>query len=553
MKRSAVIRVALVVAALVLGYTLQSMTAELLGIHSVGLYLIPIITGGWLLGTWAGLALGISLLVYTGTVFTPNLDQWVLLGIFAGLGPLAGFGAVFKRGFDRHQRASSAARFDALTGLQTRGAFMADLQEAIQQAAADGTKLSVLFVDLDRFKIVNDSFGHDAGDRVLRITARRLQDNLRTGEFAGRYAGDEFVLAFPETGDANLLAARASRLLRNLGQSIDMEGSVITVGASIGISVYPDDGTTADGLIRYADRAMYQVKSNGKNHFHFSTNELRQRRARQLEIEQRMGPALERGEFQLYYQPQIDLRNGELHGFEALVRWYSPELGSVPPEEFISQAEETGFIVSLGHWLMREACRQLAMWQSAGLDVPKLAVNASPLQFMHPRFVQQVRAALEDSGARPQNLEVEITEGLLLADTGTANLNLHKLATLGVGTVLDDFGTGHSSLSYLERMPISSLKVPGSFVSNIGRAPRSGAIIEAICALAHKLGKKVTAEGIETEAQLKFLQSVGCDYGQGYLMSAALSADRATRLLAGRQTQRMHLNGDDGRDPIPLS
>ena len=532
---------------------------------SLALAVVPVSLTGWLTGLLGGLAAGMGLLAGVALlplapgIARPDLEQWLLLITIAASGPASGAYAQLKRAHDRHRRASSEARFDSLTGLRNRAALAEELAAMLQAASRNDSQLAVLFVDLDRFKIINDTFGHDAGDVVLREVARRIAAHAKPGELTARLGGDEFVLAIPDVNDIDSLSTRARRLLSALGAPIDLGGTSSGVGASIGISVYPTDGDTVDALIKFADSAMYQVKSGGKNYFSFSTDDMRQQRNRQLEVERCLKTAMAAGEFAVHYQPQVELRSGRVVGFEALLRWHSSELGQVSPEEFIPIAEETGMIVPLGHWLLREVCQQASSWRREGLPAIRLAVNVSPLQFSHPDFISQVKLAVRDAGMLPNSLELEITEGLLLQDFDIVLRTLQRLRRLEIRVTLDDFGTGYSSLSYLERLPIASLKIPQGFVAGTGgglpragmNQERSSVIVQAISAMAHKLSKTVIAEGIENESQLQFLRQIGVDYGQGYLFGSALRVSEAEELqreqlrnravpadrVAGRQTQ----------------
>lgn len=525
--------------------------AEQWGTRALYLSAVPLALIGWNWGIVPGTIAGLGMLAHVlwlpmvAGIQRPTLDQFLLLVVLASFGPVLGAIQALKSRHDRHLRASSEARFDSLTGLRNRAAVTEELEAMLSDAKRNERQLAVLFVDLDRFKIINDTFGHDAGDVVLREIARRIDDNASPGELTARLGGDEFVLAIPDVGDMDSLSVRARKLLGALGAQIDIGGTVTGVGASIGISVYPTDGDSVDALIKFADSAMYQVKSGGKNYFSFSTDDMRQQRNRQLEIERCLRDAMGANEFAVHYQPQVDLRSGRITGFEALLRWTSAELGPVAPEEFIPMAEETGLIVPLGHWLLREVCQQAATWRRAGLPAVRLAVNVSPLQFTHPDFTSQVKQAVRDAGMLPNSLELEITEGLLLHDHDVVFRTLQRLRRLEIRSTLDDFGTGYSSLDYLERLPIATLKIPGNFVAGIaGGLPRGGmnrerssVIVQAICAMAHKLSKTVIAEGIETEAQLRFLTDIGVDFGQGYLFGAPMKVSEAEDL------QRKQLGG----------
>ncbi len=535
-------RGAILVAATLVTAALIVMLAESWGFHALLLAVVPLAMIGWMGGIVAGALGGVIQFVWVlwGPLIEglsrPNLDQLLLLIVMALAGPSFGAFGQLKRGHDRHRQASSEARFDPLTGLRNRAALSQELEVLLEEARRTETQVAVLFVDLDRFKIVNDTFGHAAGDEVLREIARRINEHATGGELTARLGGDEFVLAIPEVTDVDALSIRARKLLASLGRSIDLSGSSRTsVGASIGISIFPADGFSVDALIKFADSAMYQVKSGGKNYFSFSTDDMRQQRNRQLELERCLRNAGPSNEFAVHYQPQVDLRTGRVVGFEALLRWTSAELGEVSPEEFIPIAEETGIIIPLGHWLLREVCQQAASWRRSGLPAIRLAVNVSPIQFSHPEFISHVKQAVRDAGMLPNSLELEITEGILLQDNETVMRTLNRLRRLEVRATLDDFGTGYSSLSYLERLPIASLKIPQNFVAGTGGGlPRAGmsqvrssVIVQAICAMAHKLSKTVIAEGIETEAQLRFLREIGVDFGQGYLYGAALQVHEA--------------------------
>lgn len=525
--------------------------AESWGTRALYLSAIPLALIGWNWGALAGAVAGLAMLAYVlwlplvSGIQRPTLDQLLLLIVLASFGPVLGAIQALKSRHDRHRRASSEARFDSLTGLRNRAAVTEELEAMLADAKRNDRQLAVLFVDLDRFKIINDTFGHDAGDVVLREIARRIDMSASLGELTARLGGDEFVLAIPDVHDMDSLSTRARKLLGALGAQIDIGGTITGVGASIGISVYPTDGDSVDALIKFADSAMYQVKSGGKNYFSFSTDDMRQQRNRQLEVERCLRHAMDANEFAVHYQPQVDLRSGRVTGFEALLRWTSAELGPVAPEEFIPMAEDTGLIMPLGHWLLREVCQQSATWRRAGLPAVRLAVNVSPLQFSHPDFTAQVKQAVRDAGMLPNSLELEITEGLLLQDHEVVFRTLQRLRRLEIRSTLDDFGTGYSSLAYLERLPISTLKIPGNFVAGIaGGLPRGGmnrerssVIVQAICAMAHKLSKTVIAEGIETEAQLRFLTDIGVDFGQGYLFGAAMKVSDAEDL------QRRQLSG----------
>ncbi len=552
MRLPAITRLVLTALLWTLATALIALTVESSGIRTLLFALVPLLVTGWYYGTMAGgvagalFFAGAWVVSSSGQVAPPNLDQQILFLILGSLGALTGTVASLKRRHDRHERASSAARFDALTGLNTRAAFKEELAGMLEAARQGGAQVALLFIDLDRFKIVNDTYGHATGDQLLQSIATRISGTGHGTELVGRLGGDEFVLAVPGSTSTSAIAARARMLLATLGSPVEIEGKPIRIGASIGISVFPTDGDSVESLIKFADRAMYQVKSGGRNFFTFSTDDMRKQRNRQLEVEGRLYNAMAEGEFSVRYQPQFDLKSERLVGFEALLRWYNRELGEIAPDEFIPIAEDSGAIVQLGHWLLREVCQQAAAWRRTGLPPVRMAVNVSPVQFMHPDFHTHVNDAKRDAGMLPNSLEIEITEGLLLRDADMVVRTLKRLRRMEVRSVLDDFGTGYSSLQYLERLPVASLKIPHNFVSGLGgRNPRPGdagrsssAIVEAICALAHKLSKVVVAEGIETEFQRTFLRDIGCDIGQGFLMAAPLDVKAAERLQVDQIARR---------------
>lgn len=457
--------------------------------------------------------------------------------LIAASGPVLGYLAHLHRQLHAHRRVSGQARFDPLTGLLNRSAFAEELERQIRDAKSTGTLLAVLFVDLDRFKVVNDSFGHRVGDDLLRQIGRVMRESVRQNDLLGRLGGDEFTLALPGLREPESAAAIARKLLHRLNEPFEVYGKVVNVSASIGISIFPNDGHDMDTLLKYADSAMYQVKSAGKNYFTFSTSELRTRKSRELDLERRLRFALEDDEFELRYQPQFDLNTSDLVGFEALLRWRNPELGMVQPQEFVPIAEESGLIIPLGHWVLREVCHQAAQWQRAGFRGVRVAANVSALQFIQPNFVASVGQALSDNGLHGYQLELEITESLLLRNAEAAVQTLRRLQRLDVRTALDDFGTGYSSLAYLEQLPIHRLKIAQAFVAGVGRPNQgggSGAIVEAICAMAHKLKKTVVAEGVETRRQLEFLKGLRCDVAQGFLLAPPLRPAEAEVLLRSR-------------------
>ncbi|MHC4832128.1 MAG: putative bifunctional diguanylate cyclase/phosphodiesterase, partial [Planctomycetota bacterium] len=421
--------------------------------------------------------------------------------------------------------------------LLNRTALERQLEGIVANAKESGSTFALLFVDLDRFKFVNDTFGHKVGDELLKEVASILRTSLRENDLVARLGGDEFIVALLGLNNPAVAETIARKLVKTLSTPLEIMGKVVSVSASIGIATYPKDGEDVESLTKNADSAMYQVKEAGKNSFNFSTSEMQMRQSRRLEIEQELRWALEQNQLQLLYQPQIALKTNTLVGFEALLRWHHPEMGQVSPEEFIPIAEDAGLILPIGQWLLREACHQAVSWNRLGLRPVRMAVNVSTLQFQQPDFLNMVGQALKDTGMPPEQLEIEITETVLMKEYDLARLSLKKLARVGINTALDDFGTGYSSLAYLQRLPISTLKIDRSFVSGLALSPSGYVgstvpIVEAICALAIKLGKTVVAEGVETEAQKTFLTKIGCAHAQGYLFSKPVQPYEAEQMLA---------------------
>ncbi len=436
-----------------------------------------------------------------------------------------------------HRAASDRAQYDVLTGLLNRSTFERRLHGWMKGGGARGHEFAVLFVDLDRFKFVNDTFGHATGDQLLIAIARVLESNVRDRDLVARLGGDEFVIALNGVKDAAAAGLIAAKLVRLLGTPFEADGRVLTVSASVGVALYPCDGEDVQSLTKSADAAMYAVKTSGKNSYHFSDHDQRHRQARRLGLERQLRNALHDQELQVVYQPQIEMATGRLIGFEALMRWHNRDLGLVSPGEFIPIAEEAGMIVPIGHWLLREVCRQAAAWSTYAIPGFSVAINVSTLQFRQPGFLRQVDEAIRDARVDPSNIELEMTESVLIADFELAVATLRRLDQMGVRTALDDFGTGYSSLAYLQRLPIGSLKIDRSFVSGLVLGPTGltgnvAPIVDAITALGVKLGKRLVAEGVETEAQASYLQRIGVDRAQGFLYAKPMTVAQAERLLA---------------------
>ena len=437
------------------------------------------------------------------------------------------------------QRIHHVAQHDVLTGLPNRSLLQDRLGQAIAYSTRCHHPVWVMLIDLDRFKFVNDSMGHKAGDVLLVTVAARLRSALRDTDTVARLSGDEFVVILTEHENQKLSVDVVQRLMDSVAQPVMLGSKEFFVTCSIGVAVYPLDGAPADSLIEHADIAMYRAKKLGRNNFQFYTPAMNEEAMERVRIESALRNALERDEFVLHYQPQVDLASGEIVGMEALIRWQHPEMGMVAPNRFIGVAEETGLIVQIGAWVMRAACQQNRAWHEAGLGRLRVAVNLSARQFGAANLVADIRAVLAETGLAPGCLEIELTESLFMSDVTLAVELLHTMKALGVKLSIDDFGTGYSSLSYLSRFPIDVLKIDRSFVAAITRDSNDAAIVASIIALAHNLKLSVIAEGVETEDQLDYLRRHGCDQMQGYFFSRPLPANEFEQLL--RQRRRLPL------------
>jgi diguanylate cyclase (GGDEF)-like protein/PAS domain S-box-containing protein len=429
------------------------------------------------------------------------------------------------------------AHHDALTGLPNRALMNDRLEQALAAAGRQGSAVWVLFLDFDRFKLINDSLGHRWGDFVLTTLAARMSECCRASDTAARLGGDEFIMVLTELTDTKLSASIVERLMTRLAEPIELGGQSLQLTASIGIAAYPEDGDSADTLIERADVAMYQAKQNGRNNFCFYTPSMNATAVHRLEMEGCLRTALERGEFRLHYQPQLDIEHGTVHDCEALLRWQDPKKGLVPPAEFIGIAEDTGLIVPIGAWVIRTACEQHCAWLDAGLGAIRVAVNLSPLQFASPELVDTVAGILRDTGMHPDFLELEITESMVMQDVGHAVALLGALKQLGVRLAIDDFGTGYSSLAYLKRFPIDVLKIDRSFILDLTTDEDSEAIVAAVITLAKALRLDVVAEGVEEQEQLDRLRDAKCDRMQGYLLSRPLPAPAFEQFMRDRVEQ----------------
>ncbi len=436
------------------------------------------------------------------------------------------------------------ARHDALTGLANRNLLHERLERAIAHAREGGTELWVVFIDLDRFKFVNDTLGHDAGDLMLKALADRISHAVRDSDTVARMGGDEFMLVLPEgPGGRGASMAVIEDIMAAIAAPLTIQSYEFFLTCSIGVAAYPGDGDSVETLAKHADIAMYHAKELGRDRCQFYTAAMSERTLGRMETEADLHHALERDQFVLHYQPQLDLASGAIIGMEALLRWNRPGHGIVAPSQFISLAEDMGLIVPIGAWVLRAACAQARAWQQAGLGQLRIAVNLSPRQFAQPDLVQSIAATLRETGLEAGLLELELTERLVMADIDNAIVTLGALKQLGVQIAIDDFGTGHSSLSYLRHFPIDILKIDQSFVGDITLADDGAAIVRAIISLAHSLRLKVIAEGVETAEQQAFLLQYGCDQAQGYLIGRPVAAAEFEAALRHRLAEGIERAG----------
>ncbi len=462
--------------------------------------------------------------------FSRNIEQpdVALLQVVRAIGSQIGQFMARKRA---EERVRHLAHHDELTGLPNRSMFNQQLTRALAQARRHAKPLAVLFIDLDRFKNINDTLGHEAGDRVLKEVADRLRGCLRDSDTVGRLGGDEFVVLIEELPQSEQVVAVAQKILAAVAKPFILQTQEFHITASIGISTYPDDSEDMQSLLKNADISMYRVKEHGKNNYQFYSAQMNAHTLERLTLESSLRRALERNEFLLHYQPKVDIGSGRITGMEALVRWQQPAKGLIPPAQFIPLAEETGLIVPIGEWVLKTACAQNKSWQEQGLPPLRIAVNLSARQFAHERLLQDVARVLNETGLDAASLEFEITESMVMHNPEHAVILLKKLKAMGIHLSLDDFGTGYSSLNYLKRFPIDSVKIDRSFIRDIPGNSDDVAITRAIIAMAHSLRLKVIAEGVETGEQLRFLRDHECDEMQGRYFSKPLPGNEFSRLL----------------------
>jgi diguanylate cyclase (GGDEF)-like protein/PAS domain S-box-containing protein len=424
-----------------------------------------------------------------------------------------------------------SAQHDVLTDLPNRLLLHDRLTHAIASVRRYRRKLAVLFLDLDSFEHINDSLGHAIGDKLLKTMGERLLAGVRKSDTVSRQGGDEFVVVLSSIGQSEDAALSVTKIISAISAPYSIDQHDLHVSVSVGISIYPDDGVEAEALIQNADNAMYKAKEKGINTYRFFKEEMNVQAVQRQSLEASLRHALERHEFELHYQPKINLQSGQTTGVEALIRWRHPERGLIPPGEFIPVAEGCGLIVPIGRWVLLEACRQARAWRDSGLPGVAVAVNVSAIEFLAKDFLSGVRAALIATGVEPRNLELELTETVLMRDAESTVDTLHALKAMGVQLAVDDFGTGYSSFSYLRRFPLDALKIDQSFVHEITGNPDDATIVSAMISIGKNLKQRVIAEGVETRKQLNFLQTQGCGEGQGYYFSRPAVAERFAKLL----------------------
>ncbi len=478
----------------------------------------PIITHqGKLLGTFA---------LYSQEVRTPTPTEAQLIEMATRIAGIA----IERR--DTEQRISHMAHHDALTGLPNRTLLEDRLKQAALYAQRYGRLVTVAFMDLDNFKLINDSLGHNAGDEVLKTVANRMKQCVRATDTVVRLGGDEFVIVlFDQPNQAEAITPTLQKIRDTIAQAIYVGGQKLQVTCSMGLATYPNDGADIETLLMNADAAMYRAKELGRNNYQFYTAEMNAKVHEKLALQDGLRNAIAGSEFLLLYQPQVNLQSGQIFGVEALIRWQHPALGMVAPAKFIPLAEETGLIVPIGDWVLRTACRQNKAWQDAGLPPITMSVNVSARQFKEKSLVSRVAYALQESGLEARYLELELTESLIMQDLQQAIATMRELQVMGVQLSIDDFGTGYSSLSALKSFPISRLKIDQSFVRDLSDDEDDKAIVMAVISLGHKLNLRVIAEGVETGQQLAFLRDNDCDEMQGYHFSKPVSADEITALF----------------------
>ncbi|MFC7297752.1 putative bifunctional diguanylate cyclase/phosphodiesterase [Herminiimonas aquatilis] len=444
---------------------------------------------------------------------------------------------------------SHLANHDFLTDLPNRMQLYDRISLAIASAKRNGIKLTIMFVDLDRFKVVNDSFGHVVGDQLLQAVAQRLTSTVRDSDTVSRPGGDEFVLLLPDAGDENLLVPIIEKIHAAITAPYTIEGNDVDIGATIGVSIFPEDGNDVETLIHCADAAMYHAKEGGRNTYQFFRKEMRGRNTKLQDKEEQLLEALARQQFVLFYQAQINLESGAITGVEALIRWRHPERGLLLPESFIQDAEDCGAIVAIGRWVLLEACNQAQAWLDEGLIFNMMAVNVSAHQFANNDFLENVQSVLQQSGWTPNRLELELNESVLLKNIASATITLHALRSIGVKIAIDDFGTGCSSMIYLKQLAVDTMKIDRSFVHDISSS-EDDILVRAIIGIGKGFRHRIIAEGVETAEQLAILRDIDCSTAQGYYLNRPMIAEEfADFLKAGVAEHLLKRQGMPG-DPV---
>jgi diguanylate cyclase (GGDEF)-like protein len=423
------------------------------------------------------------------------------------------------------------AYYDTVTGLPNRGMFLERLHQTLAQAQRDKEKVNLLFLDLDNFKDINDTQGHDVGDQLLRSVAERLSACMRDSDVLARLGGDEFVVVCPAASAQESVAAVVQRIMAIFNTPFELEGHQIYTTASIGIAVYPDDSLDASTLFRCADTAMYQAKNDGRAQFRFFSADLNQKIIQRVALENCLRKGLEREEFFLHYQPLWDLKTARMVGVEVLLRWQSPDYGLMPPSSFISLLEDSGLINNVGEWVLRTACIQMREWTRTEHRELKMAVNISGKQLKHPDFLEMLTTIIQETGVDPTNLELEFTESVIMENVEKIVEIFRKIKAMGIRLSIDDFGTGYSSLNYLKHFPVDRIKIDRSFVVDVNHNESDAAIIEAIVTMAQSLSLRVIAEGVENSDQLCSLARLGCDEVQGYYLAMPMHAEALAKIL----------------------
>jgi diguanylate cyclase (GGDEF)-like protein len=434
------------------------------------------------------------------------------------------------------------ARYDSLTGIPNRQYLRDQLERATNRASRRQKKIALLFLDLDNFKIVNDTLGHQVGDDLLKAAVKRLQDSIRAGDMLARLGGDEFAVLLEDIDGPLELEAVARNIIDRFQKPFNVGPRKLSVTASVGITLYPIDNSDPMALLNNADIAMYQAKEQGRNNFKFFTPSMHAEILRYHELENDLKSALAERQFRLLYQPQVSLADGRVHAVEALLRWNHPVRGTVAPDEFIAVAEETGQIVPIGLWVLDEVCHQLKQWDLQGLPLPRVAINVAPIHFHQPDFNDQIRETLQRHAVEPSLVELELTERSLMEDTAGVRACLNGLKKIGVRLAIDDFGTGYSCLSYLRQFPVDVLKIDRSFVSDLDTSDDDQAICGVILSIAQRLSLDSVAEGIRSEQQLAFLVKHGCQFGQGHYFSMPVDGHELTKLLVERGVQASRIS-----------